>query len=260
MIRKNDRGNKLKEGEHVGGVRIISEHRRIPHHIKKKIVSLPRHKHHPFTYEVHRKHKISHGTLLYMKEYGPKSHIVSVIVKSSVKVLIPASIMSSVGGIGLQYLQNSIVTIIPLLVLLPALNDMIGDFGIIMSSKFTTMLYTGDVNLRNYHKSKILNSLFLVILTVSAISAVYIGILANLVAYLMGVQFSIDLMLKVVLIAIVSSMILITIITLVSLVLGARIFKKGEDPNNFLIPLTTSIADFGSMIIYSLLVVVLFGA
>ncbi|MFN7088783.1 MAG: YbfB/YjiJ family MFS transporter [Candidatus Paceibacteria bacterium] len=39
---------------------------------------------------------------------------------------------------------------------------------------------------------------------------------------------------------------------------GFWIYKRGSDPNNFLIPITTSVADFSSLILFSLLVAFLF--
>lgn len=245
--------------KHIAGVRIVSEHKRIPHEVKEKLVSLPRKKHHPFTYKVHEKHKISHGTLLYMKEYGPKSHVVPVIVRESIKILIPASLISSIGGVGLQYLQDKIIMIVPLLILLPALNDMMGDYGTIVSSKFTTMLYMGDVNLKNYHKSRAVHSLLLVVFTVAFLSSLYIGTLSIAISYLKGNVISTGLLWRVLMISVFSAMILISVIALISIFLGIFIFKRGEDPNNFLIPITTSIADLGSMTIFSILIVLLFG-
>ena len=39
---------------------------------------------------------------------------------------------------------------------------------------------------------------------------------------------------------------------------GIYFYRKGEDPSNFLIPITTSIADFGNMLLLSLLVILFF--
>ncbi len=37
-----------------------------------------------------------------------------------------------------------------------------------------------------------------------------------------------------------------------------RVYKNGEDPNNFLIPISTAVADLGSMVIFTLLVMWMF--
>ena len=43
-----------------------------------------------------------------------------------------------------------------------------------------------------------------------------------------------------------------------SIIAGLHFYRKGEDPNNFLIPITTSIADLSNMFILSILVVLFF--
>ena len=61
------------------------------------------------------------------------------IMKESIKILILASLISSLGGIGLESVNVKLIALLPLLILLPAMNDMIGDFGAIISSRISTM-------------------------------------------------------------------------------------------------------------------------
>ncbi len=225
--------------------------------IRKKIVGLERKKHHPLTHHVHRKHGISHKTLLYMKEYGPKSHVYHVIVKESLRVLILASLISSIGGFSLQLIGSKIVSIIPLLILLPALNNMIGSYGTIISSKFTIGLYTGKVG-TNWWRSEYTHKLFVSIFLISIFSTIYISLLSSGIAYIKGFGLTFDLVFNILKISFVATMLLVGIIFLVSVALGWHFYKKQEDPNNFLIPITTSIADFGSMIVFMLMVSFLF--
>ena len=216
---------------------------------KKKIVVLKRKKHHPLVHQIHKKHGISHKTLLYMKEYGPRSHVYHVIIKESLKILILASLISALGGIGLQFLNEKFITILPLLILLPALNDMIGDYGSIISSKFTAYLYTGKIK-GKWWKSEYTHRMFFTVLTISIFSSLYIGLLSSGIAYVKGFQLTIDLMLKIIEISIASTLLLVAIIFTISITMGLYFYKKQEDPNNFLIPITTSIADLGSMLVF----------
>jgi cation transporter-like permease len=64
--------------------------------------------------------------------------------------------------------------------------------------------------------------------------------------------------LKIFAIAIVDVAILVVVLFFTSVLGGLYFFKKKEDPNNFLMPIMTSIADFGNMIILAVLVVLLF--
>jgi cation transporter-like permease len=219
----------------------------------KKVTQVKRHEHHPILHHVHRKYGISRKTLFYMKEYGPHSHIAHVIVRESLKILILASIISSIGGIGMEYISSKLVTIIPLLILLPALNDMVGDFGCIVSSKFTTMLYMGKVN-RKWWKSRHLHKLFIVIAFTSFITSVFIGVAASVIAYWNGFSLTFEVFLKVLGIAVLSNLILVSVIFCISIIGGLGICGRNEDPNNFLIPITTSVADLLNLVIFAVLV------
>ena len=221
--------------------------------VLKKVTRLRRHEHHPVPHHVHRKYGISRRTLFYMKEYGPHSHVAHVIVKESLKILILASIISSIGGIGMESISSKLVVIIPLIILLPALNDMVGDFGCIVSSKFTNMLYLGKVG-RKWWRSRHLHTLFLIILSTSFITSVFIGVAASIIAYWSGYSVTFEVFLKVLGIAVLSNIILVSVIFAISIVGGLAIFRRKEDPNNFLIPITTSFADLLNLAIFALLV------
>jgi len=180
------------------------------------------------------------------------------ITRESLKILIVASIISSLGGIGLEDIKAKFVVIIPLLILLPALNDMIGDFGTIISSRFTTMLYLGKIHEERWWKSPILGNLFLLVAAVAFIAALYISLLAGSISLLKGYPLTASILVKTVIIAVLSTAILITLMFWIAVTAGFKIYKRNEDPSNFLIPITTSVADFASMLILSGLVYLLF--
>jgi mgtE-like transporter len=192
-----------------------------------------------------------------MKEYGPRSHVSRVIVNESLKVLILASILSSIGGIRLENIRSQIIAIVPLLILLPALNDMIGDFGSIVSSKFTTLLFLRKVPTK-WWNSRLVHELIFTILVVALISSVYVSFLSCFIATARGFAFDIIVMTKVLLISVLATLALVSIICLISIMWGLYIFHKNEDPNNFLIPLTTAVADLGSMLIFGAMIVAMF--
>jgi mgtE-like transporter len=219
----------------------------------EKVRKVRRHEHHPILHHVHRKYGISRKTLFYMKEYGPRSHVAHVIVKESLKILVMASIISSIGGISLQFMEDRLLTIIPLLILVPAMNNMVGDFGCIVSSKFTTLLYLGKVN-QKWWKSRHLHRLFLVILMSSFIMSVFIGVAASVIGYWRGFSLSFEVFLKILSIAVLSNFILVGVIFAVSIIGGLAIYRKREDPNNFLIPIATSVADLLNLVIFAFLV------
>lgn len=179
-------------------------------------------------------------------------------MKESIKILILASIISSLGGIGLEDIKARLVVIVPLLILLPALNDMIGDFGTIISSRFTTMLYLGKVREKEWWKSHIIGNLFLLVAVVALLAAIYIALLAGSISLLKGYPLTPLILFKIVVIALLSTAVLITLMFWIAVTVGFRVYKRSEDPSNFLIPITSSIADLASMIVFSGLVYSLF--
>jgi len=216
-----------------------------------------RKEYHPLIHKLHKKHKISKKTLFYIKEYGPHSHVSRTIFKESIKILLLASIISAFGGLALERIKVLFIYTTPLLVLLPALNDMIGDYGSIVSSKFSTMLHEGKIKKRWWGELEI-KKLFWQILTISLTTAVISLIVAFIVSMFSSYVIDFYSILKIVFIVIADVMLLVCLLFLTSIFAGLYYYKKKEDPNNFLIPITTSVADFGNMVILATLVSLLF--
>ena len=72
----------------------------------------------------------------------------------SIKILVLAAILRLIGGLGVQSVSEKLVMITPLLIVLPALNAVVGNFGGITSARFTTLLYLGLVKKSNWRRSK----------------------------------------------------------------------------------------------------------
>lgn len=183
--------------------------------------------------------------------------IVWKIFKESSKILILASFISTFGGVGLEMLKHKIVLFVPFLILLPALNDMIGDFGTIVSSKFTTLLYLGKVGW-HWRESEDVKTLIHEVGLVAMVSAVYIGLLAGLVSYIKGYVIDIIMLAKILLFSIMATATLVSIIIIAAIIGGIAIYRKNSDPNNILIPLTTSLADLGSLLLFTVMLHVFF--
>ncbi len=225
----------------------------------RKLHGIKRHRHHPLIHHIHKKHKLSYSTIFYMKEYGTKSHAIATIMKESIKILIMTAMISSIGGVSLENMREKFAVLLPLFIMIPALNDMIGDFGTIVSSKFTAMLYTGKINLKKrLLESGELRKLAKIIFSIAFLSSVYLGVVSYAFAYYRGFPFDAGILAKIVAIAVLCAMILVSVIFAVSVVAGIYIYRKKEDPNNFLVPIATSVADLTSMLLFSALVLWLF--
>lgn len=223
----------------------------------KKLRTVERKKYHPLIHKIHKKHKVSKKTLFYIKEYGPHANVPRTIIRESIKILLLASIISSLGGLALEHNKIIFVSILPLVILLPALNDMIGDYGTIISSRFSTMLHEGKIK-KGVWKNKGLKKIFKQIFMVSVITAVFSSIIAIIISGFSRYAISMAIVSKVIFISVLDVILLVGILFLISVFAGLYFYRKGEDPNNFLIPITTSVADFGNMVVLSILIILFF--
>ncbi len=227
--------------------------------IKKHLAKLTcavRRRHSSLLYDIHKKYGVSKKTLFYIKEYGSHSHIARTILRESVKILLFASILSSFGGMMIEQIKHVFISFTPLIILLPALNAMFGDYGMIISSRFSTMLHEGKVG-NLWWKNIELKKLFVKILIVSLITIFLSVVFSFVVSVFAGYVLDFSAAYKILLIIFLDSFLLLSILIFITPFAGLYFFKKQEDPNNFLIPITTSIADFGNMIILSLLVILI---
>ncbi len=179
------------------------------------------------------------------------------IFKESIGVLLFASVLSLIAGLFLRFIEHKIIVIVPLIIILPALNDMIGDFGVIMISRFTTALYQKRVHGYWYH-SGIVRHLFREVFPISILSAFYIAFLAFFIAYFKGSLFDIFILWKVIVITLLTCLSIVIFVFLLAIIGGLYVYKKKLDPDDVLIPITTSIADLASMFVFMMLVRILF--
>ena len=165
----------------------------------------------------------------------------SKIFKESFIIVIISSIIGLISGSVLSINDKVFYSIPIILLILPSLNSLIGDMSTILVSRLTTQLFLGIIPPK-VEKSKTLSDNFLGLLATVALSLVFLIILGHVIALTTDV-------------AIVSPFIIIIIIIITVLILFISLFfflflstiyqfKRGKDPNNFLIPFITSLADF----------------
>lgn len=223
----------------------------------QKIRRLDRRKRHPLINRVHKKHKISKKTLFYTKEYGKGKDVKKTIIKESLRILLLASVISSLGGLTLNSVETLFLSILPLVILLPALNDVIGSYATIISSRFSEMLYEGTVE-KKWWKTFELKKLLVQILILAVIAAIISSAVSLGITYLSLGELSLNLSLKIFLLVVIDILVLTNILFFVAIFAGLYFYKKKEDPNNFLIPITTSVADFSNMLVLTVLILILF--
>ncbi len=128
-----------------------------------------------------------------------------------------------------------------MLLIIPALNSLIGDISTVLVSRLTTHLYIGTLPPKIRKSKRLIEDFYGLIITLllSLISLLSIG-------YLVGIISGIRIVNPLLMIFIISiTILLIFSIMFITLFIGAIfLFKRGKDPNNFLIPFVTSVADF----------------
>ncbi|MFX1572245.1 MAG: magnesium transporter [Promethearchaeota archaeon] len=163
------------------------------------------------------------------------------IFKESLVIVIFSSLMGLVSGSVLSSNNELIYTIPIMLLILPALNSLIGDISTVLVSRLTTHLYIGTIP-PTIQKSERLKEDFyglLMTLLLSLISLIALG-------FVIGTVSGLEIVNPFLMILIISiTVLLIFIILFIFLFISTiYLFKRGKDPNNFLIPFVTSLADF----------------
>lgn len=179
------------------------------------------------------------------------------IFYQSLPPIIVASFLSSIGGISLSIVREKVLLILPLLILLPALNNMVGDYGTIIASKFTTWLYRGTIPPR-WWKSKRLRNLLKNIFIIACLYSFLNAFLASALSLYQGFSLTTSIFLKITFIGISTAAIIVIFLSFLVILVGIFLYRRRLDPDNYLIPFATALADLGALIVFGGLTRLLF--
>ncbi|MFX0047920.1 MAG: magnesium transporter [Candidatus Hermodarchaeota archaeon] len=163
------------------------------------------------------------------------------IFKESIIVVIISSIMGLFSGTLLSNNKMILSSFPIILLVLPSLNSLIGDMSTVLVSRLTSHLYIGTIPAKIQSSDRLKQDFYGLLITIllSLIALISLG-------YILGSVTGIEIVNPLLIISIISITILILFgFMFVVLFMGSiLIFRKGKDPNNFLIPMITSLADF----------------
>jgi mgtE-like transporter len=151
-----------------------------------------------------------------------------------------SSLLGTIGGIGLSSLREKIENRPSVLMLYPALIDALGDIGSILGSMETTKLALGFVSSFRTTLKEALADLSSVEMA-AAIMHVFFGLAAFLLGRATGLTPNTFVLIA---LALGTNLMSFPLISLLSLGTATQTFKRGYDPDNFVIPLVTSASDF----------------
>lgn len=163
------------------------------------------------------------------------------IFKESIIIVLISSIMGLFSGTILSKSEQILYTFPIILLVLPSLNSLVGDISTVLISRLTSHLFIGiiepKIKVTNRLKQDFYGLLITILLSFGALI---------LLGYIIGIATGIEIVnpLAIALILMMTVVLLFGIMFIFLFISSIFIFKNGKDPNNFLIPMVTSLSDF----------------
>ncbi len=162
------------------------------------------------------------------------------IFVESMPVVTVSVVIGLVAGVVLESWVKTLVSIPFLLMLIPPLNKMGGDFGIVLSSRLSTALHLGTVRPK-LEPNPVLTQNLLGVLAVALASSAYVALAVYASAALAGVP-TLPPHQVLILCMLVGGVLSLTIVA-TGVVCAIASYAYGWDPDNTVIPIVTSVAD-----------------
>lgn len=159
-----------------------------------------------------------------------------------------ASSLSLIGGIGLEHISDRVLPLVPLIIAIPGLNDLVGDYASIIAA------HAGDPKEGRRTKRALARAIFKVI----GVNIAAIIILSFGGALLRGYDFDAAFIWKFVIFVAGSAILTVIFMFVVANILDAILKKKRVNPDELLIPVITSVADIVMLLLVTLAVLTIF--
>lgn len=142
-------------------------------------------------------------------------------------------------GVVMGIFTSNLKMLPALIILIPAAIDMRGNIFASLGSRLGTYLHTGQIT-PDFKKSRILNQNVSSSATLTLITSIYLGILATLVAGIIGLEADVVDML---LISTAAGFLSAVIMLIFTVVIAFLSYRRGWDPDNMTAPLITLVGD-----------------
>ncbi len=159
-----------------------------------------------------------------------------------------ASAISLIGGIGLEHVSDRILPLIPLLIAIPSLNDLVGDYSTIIAA------HTGDTTERKRSHRDLSRAIFRVV----GFNIAAIVVLSLIVAASRGYVLHFYFLVRFVYFVIVAVIAVILAMFTINRVLDRILINHRLSPDDLLIPISTALADIMMLVLITLAVLFLF--
>ncbi|MHC1628664.1 MAG: magnesium transporter [Candidatus Nezhaarchaeales archaeon] len=162
------------------------------------------------------------------------------IVKEGALSITIAVLISSFAGVLLNAKIEGLLAIPSLMILVPSVATMAGNFGCMIGSRIATALHLGLVRPK-IERNSYLERNVIAMLIISILSSLYLAFLVSTASYLAGLNGIAPL--KVLEVTLLAGVSLAMVTTLVGIIVAFITFKYGWDPDNTTIPIITAIGD-----------------
>jgi cation transporter-like permease len=188
-------------------------------------------------------------------KHRPKHSIFYTIFIESSRILVFTAIINTFGGVSIEAIQDKLFALLPFLIMLTPLNGLIGSFGTIISSKFTTYLYMGQITDKHWYHAPVMKKLMWQLTFLALFASLYLSTISFAIAAIKGFEhglwFTLFFLARLIMATMFTTFILLLVLIFVSTLFGWYIYKQDRDPDNYLIPITTTIADLGTMMLFA---------
>jgi len=159
-----------------------------------------------------------------------------------------ASALSLLGGIGLEAVANKILPLVPLIIAIPGLNDLVGDYASIIAA------HHGGPNETKKTKKELFRAIFRVV----GINIGFLILMSLVFASIRGYVLEPIFIAKFVLF--ITSAVVLSIFVMFALAGFLEVILKNKriNPDELLIPIITSLADVLMLLLVALSVFILF--
>ncbi|OWT33440.1 divalent cation transporter [Methanobrevibacter sp. 87.7] len=195
--------------------------------------------------------------IMFVYEVSRNKDIKRILIESTPTLLL-CSFLGIYAGTVLDSFESTLLTNPTILTLVPLLSGESGNLVSILGARLSSSLHSGLIEPEfKFTNTTIVN--LLIILSLAVIVYPFIAIISDLSSVIMGIQtFG---LIQLILISVLAGLTLIPIMMMIVFGICILSYKHGFDPDNIVIPISTSITDAFSntlLIAYSLLIITIF--
>ncbi|MDI6708262.1 MAG: magnesium transporter [Candidatus Thermoplasmatota archaeon] len=166
------------------------------------------------------------------------------ILKESIPILILLVIIGTFGGFALNYKLESFVKYPVLLLLIPVLNATCGNLASLLSARLSSALHTGYIKPK-FSSKRLKNNLYATIILAMIVFA-FLCFLLLIISFIPNLKINIPAV-KLIVVVLGAGIMLLIIVCVAAIAISILSFRRGIDPDNTAIPITTTIIDLAGI-------------